>query len=55
MIRDPEESWRLRQERDRFILGPVEKEVQVWSAGGVPPEFGADLVPPDLDRVGPII
>lgn len=55
MIRDPEESWYVRQERDGFILGPYEKKAQVWSIDGVPPEFGAELLPPDLDRVEPII
>ncbi len=55
MIRDPEESWYVRQERDGLILGPYEKDAQVWSVDGVPPEFGADLMPPDLDRVEPII
>lgn len=55
MIRDPEESWYLRQERDGLILGPYEKEAQVWSVDGVPPDFGAELMPPDLDRVEHII
>jgi len=55
IIRDPEESWYVRQERDGLILGPYEKDAQVWSVDGVPPEFGADLMPPDLDRVAPII
>lgn len=55
MIRDPEESWYVRQERDGLILGPYEKDAQVWSVDGVPREFGADLMPPDLDRVAPII
>lgn len=55
IIRDPEESWYVRQERDGLILGPYEKEAQVWAVGGVPPEFGADLMPPDLDRVEHII
>ncbi|MGI9389792.1 MAG: GcvT family protein [Boseongicola sp.] len=55
IIRDPEESWYVRQERDGLILGPYEKEAQVWSVDGVPPEFGADLMPPDLDRVESII
>ena len=55
MIRDPEESWYVRQERDGFILGPYEKQAQVWSVDGVPPEFGAELMPPDLDRVEHII
>ncbi|MEO0379580.1 MAG: FAD-dependent oxidoreductase [Pseudomonadota bacterium] len=55
IIRDPEESWYVRQERDGLILGPYEKDAQVWSVDGVPPEFGADLMPPDLDRVEDII
>jgi dimethylglycine dehydrogenase len=55
IIRDPEESWYCRQERDGFILGPYEKEAYVWSVDGVPPEFGAELMPPDLDRVEHII
>ena len=55
IIRDPEESWYVRQERDGLILGPYEKEAQVWSVDGVPPEFGADLMQPDLDRVEHII
>ncbi len=55
IIRDPEESWYVRQERDGLILGPYEKEAAVWSVDGVPPEFGAELLPPDLDRVEPII
>ena len=55
IIRDPEESWYVRQECDGFILGPYEKDARVWSVDGVPPEFGADLMPPDLDRVEPII
>lgn len=55
IIRDPEESWYVRQERDGLILGPYEAQAQVWSVDGVPPEFGADLMPPDLDRVEHII
>ncbi|MEM7237118.1 MAG: FAD-dependent oxidoreductase, partial [Pseudomonadota bacterium] len=55
IIRDPEESWYVRQEREGLILGPYEKEAQVWSVDGCPPEFGADLMPPDLDRVEHII
>lgn len=55
IIRDPEESWYVRQERDGFILGPYERDAEPWSVDGVPPEFGADLLPPALDRVEPII
>lgn len=55
IIRDPEESWYVRQERDGLILGPYEKNAKTWSVDGVPPEFGADLMPPDLDAVEDII
>ncbi|MFX0547249.1 GcvT family protein [Roseovarius sp. S1116L3] len=55
IIRDPEESWYVRQERDGLILGPYEAAAQPWSIDGVPPEFGADLMPPDVDRVEHII
>ncbi len=55
IIRDPEESWYVRQERDALILGPYEKDAQVWSVDGVPPAFGAELMAPDLDRVEDIL
>ena len=55
MIRDPEESWYVRQERDGLILGPYEKDAQPWSIDGCPPDFGAELMAPDLDRVETII
>ncbi len=55
MIRDPEESWYVRQERDGLIVGPYEKDGVTWSIDGVPPEFGMELLPPDLDRIEHIV
>ena len=55
MIRDPEESWYLRQERDGFIVGPYEADGRPWGVDGIPAEFGMELLPPDLDRVEPIV
>ncbi len=55
IIRDPEESWYVRQERDGLIVGPYEKDAQPWSVDGVPPDFGMELLPPDLDRVEHIV
>ena len=55
MIRDPEESWYLRQERDGFVVGPYEANGRPWGVDGIPPEFGMELLPPDLDRVEPIV
>ena len=55
IIRDPEESWYLRQERDGFIVGPYEAGGRPWGVDGIPPEFGMELLPPELDRVEPIV
>ena len=55
MIRDPEESWYVRQERDGFIVGPYEADGRPWGVDGIPSEFGMELLPPDLDRVEPIV
>ena len=55
IIRDPDESWYVRQERDGLIIGPYEADGRPWSVDGVPEDFGAELLPPDLDRVAPIV
>lgn len=54
MIRDPDESWYLRMERDGVIIGPYEKNGKAWSIDGVPPEFGMELLEPDLDAIADI-
>lgn len=55
IIRDPEESWYLRQERDGYIVGPYEKTGHPWAVDGIPPAFGMELMPPDLDSIEHII
>ena len=55
IIRDPEESWYLRQERGGFIVGPYEANGRPWGVDGIPPEFGMELLPPELDRVESIV
>jgi dimethylglycine dehydrogenase len=55
IIRDPEESWYLRQERDGFICGPYEREANPWSVDGVPADFGMELLPPELERIEDIV
>lgn len=55
IIRDPEESWYVRQERDGFIIGPYEKKAHPWSVDGVPPEFGMELLPPELEWMEDIL
>ena len=55
MIRDPEESWYLRQERDGLICGPYEAAGHPWAVEGVPPDFGMELLPPELERMEAIL
>ena len=55
IIRDPEESWYVRQERDGMIIGPYERDGKIWSTDSVPAEFGMELLPPDLDAVTHIV
>jgi len=51
MIRDPDTSYYLRQERKGVIIGPYEHNGVPWALDGVPPEFGQELLAPDLDRI----
>ena len=51
MIRDPDESWYLRQERDGVIIGPYEKQGKPWAIDGVPADFGMELLPEDLESI----
>jgi dimethylglycine dehydrogenase len=55
IIRDPEQSWYVRQEREGLIIGPYEHDGVPWSIDRVPPKFGMELLPPDLDRIEPIV
>ena len=50
-IRDPDESWYLRQERDGVIIGAYEKNARPWAVDGVPLEFGMELLPPEMERI----
>jgi len=55
MVRDPDVSYYLRQERDGFILGPYEPGGLPCWVDGVPPAFGQELFEPSLDRLEEII
>ena len=52
LLRDPDVSYYLRQERDGLLIGPYEKEGAVarW-AEGVPADFAYQLFPDSLDRL----
>jgi len=51
VIRDRENSFYLRQERQGLLVGPYEKNPKVWMPRGIPPEFGQELLPDDMDRL----
>ena len=51
VLRDDKTRFYLRQEGDSLLLGPYDSAPPSWAVDGVPAEFGADLLPPDLDRI----
>ncbi|WP_439816715.1 GcvT family protein [Zavarzinia sp. CC-PAN008] len=51
VLRDADARWYMREERGGLILGPYEKGAPAWGTYGVPENFRADLLPPDLDRL----
>ncbi len=53
VLREPDASYYLREERQGLLLGPYELGAPVCFADGVPPHFEKDLLPGDLDRLLP--
>jgi dimethylglycine dehydrogenase len=55
LLREVDVSYYLRQEADGLLLGPYERAAKPFGVGGIPPSFGADLLPPDPERLRSII
>ncbi len=51
LLRDPDDSYYLRQERAGLLLGPYEWDATPAWPQGVPADFGMELYPDDLDRL----
>lgn len=51
VLRDADARWYMREERGGLILGPYEHGAPAWGVYGVPENFRADLLPPDLERL----
>ncbi len=51
LLRDPDVSYYLRQERDGLILGPYERKASPQWLGGIPEDFAYRLFPDDLERL----
>src|SRR5262245_17954250 len=55
LLREVDVSYYLRQEAEGLLLGPYERGAKPFGVGGIPPSFGADLLPPDPERLRSII
>jgi dimethylglycine dehydrogenase len=55
LLRDPDVSYYMRQERDGLILGPYERDPKATWLDGIPPDFSNELFEDDLDRLEPYI
>ncbi|MBM2576598.1 FAD-dependent oxidoreductase [Jannaschia sp. Os4] len=56
LLRDPDVSYYLRQEKAGLNLGPYERGGQpYWTDGSMPEDFSFQLFPDDLDRLEPYI
>ena len=55
LMRDPDVSYYLRQERHGFILGPYEWQAKPMWLDGIPEDFSFQLWNDDLDRLEPYI
>ena len=56
LLRDPDVSYYLRQEKTGLNLGPYERQCKgAWMDGSMPEDFSFQLYPDDLDRLEPYI
>ncbi len=51
VLRESDQSYYLREERQGLIVGPYEKGAPCWAVDGVPAGFGQELLPGDLERL----
>jgi dimethylglycine dehydrogenase len=51
LLRDPDDSYYLRQEGKGLLLGPYESPATPAWLDGIPPDFGMELYPDALERV----
>ena len=55
LVREVDVSYYLRQEGQGLLLGPYERAARPFGVGGIPPTLGADLLPPDPERLRTIV
>ncbi len=52
IVVDPEGYTYTRQEHDGLLLGVYERDARHWNMEGAPWDYGMDLIPEDVDRIG---
>ncbi len=50
-VRDQTVPCNVRQEANGFLMGIYEKHPIAWNTNGIPPEFGQELLPPNIERL----
>lgn len=55
VVRDVGASFYVREEANGLIVGPYERNPKPWSAHGIPPDFGQQLLSPDFPQIQPIV
>lgn len=55
VVRDVEASFYAREEGGGLLVGPYEPRPKPWSAEGIPPDFGQQLLAPDFPQIEPVI
>ncbi|MEW6265708.1 MAG: FAD-dependent oxidoreductase [Thermodesulfobacteriota bacterium] len=55
LLRDPDSSYYMRQEMAGVLIGPYELDPKAWHPQGVPLDYAAQSLPPDLDRINDVL
>lgn len=55
IVREVDVSYYCRQEVDGLLVGPYEKNARPFGAYGIPKDFGAEPLAPDMERLQPIL
>ena len=55
VLRDADGSYYVRQEGLGLLVGPFERNPKPWALEGVPEDFAARLLPPDLDQIEDVL
>jgi dimethylglycine dehydrogenase len=55
VLRDPGNSFYVRQEGQGLLIGPFERNPAAWALDGIPEGFHGRLLPPDLERIEDVL